>query len=184
MAKTINQIADNLFSEKDSLTKEEFVKAVEASSMKIADLSDGDFVMKTKYDTLNEKHTKLQKDYETLKNNPEPDEATKKRIADLEAERDGFKRQFEETTAKVTKGERLAILKKQNVHDDFAEFVLDQVSKEVTDTVDFETASKKYLKDHAQYCVSSEDKPSGFPLGNNPPTTGGKFAVLNDFLKG
>lgn len=187
MAKTIDQIADNLYGERESLTKDEFVKLVGERGMKLADLSDGDFVMKAKYETLNTKYVNLTKDYENLKNNPDIDEATKKRIADLEKERDTFRTQYEEVNAAVIKSERLSSLKKLGFKDEFQDFCRTEIEKNISDTVDFDTAAKKYLKEHTQYLEEGNGRTgsrSGLSLARETTKQGGVFSDLNSFLRG
>lgn len=181
MSKSLDEIAGILFGEGESLDKAGFMSKVAASSLKLADLSDGDFVTKQKYDDHEAKYTKLKSDYDTLKASSEPDKTL---IQQLTAERDSYKSKAEEYEGKVIRDKNLDVLKNLKVKEDFQDFLLNEISKNVSDTIDFETAAKKYLKEKPQFAGESNDGDSGLLINNGTKPQKGIFDDLNDFVRG
>lgn len=170
MAKTIEEIAGLLFA--DETERASFVKKVGDSGLKIADLSDGDFVTKQKYQDHLDKYAKLQKQLE----NPEDNEAYKSALR----ERDELKSKVDSLSGEILKNSYIGKVRGAKVDDKFTEFVVDKVSKQVSDTMTFDDALKKYVADNPQFC--EEPMPSALPLQN---PQGGKDAnsILNNIIR-
>ena len=179
MAKTIEEIANSLFDDGETMDKDTFIKKVNGSGLKIADLSDGDFVTKQKYEDHVAKMKKIQADYDALKANPSDSEQYKA----LEKERDEWKAKFEDSNNKVLKSEHRNILKTNKVKDEFSDFVDSEIAKNVSETVDYETAAKKYIADHQQYIVKDEPQSSGLKLNNGQSGNDDIFADIEKMIR-
>ncbi len=180
MAKTLEEITNSLFGEDETITREAFADRVTGAGLKLADLSEGDFVTVGKYNDHVAKYNKLQKEYETLRASGTPD---KEALEALTAERDSYKQKFEESSAELTKAAHTKILQDMKVDPRFSGFVEHEVAQNVTDTVDFKTAAASYLKKNEQYVVK-DGKPSGLVLDGGKPSTKSIFSDLNDFVRG
>ncbi len=180
MAKTLEEIANSLFGENESLTRDAFIESVNQSGLKLADLSEGGFVTVGKYNDHMAKYNKLQEDYEALRASGIPD---KKALETLTAERDKYKSQYEESHAELEKAAHIKVLQELKVDPRFSSFVEHEAAKDVTDTVDFKTAAAGYLKKNEQYVVK-DGKPSGLVLEGGKPESKSLFGDLNDFLRG
>lgn len=183
MSKTLQQIADSLFDNQENLTKEQFVSLVASKGLKLADLADGDFVTKQKFEDHKAKYDKLKEDFDTLKASADPD---KELVKSLTAERDNFKSKCEELTSYVEESKRAEILKSHKVDEKFQKFVSSEVSKLTSDSVDFDTACVKYLKDNPQYVAHEESGESGLLFGDkgDPSKQKSIFSDLNNFVRG
>ena len=155
MAKTLSEIAQILYD--DESEREKFISLVnEKGGLKLADLSDGDFVTKDKYNDHKTKFDKLQQDYKALseKNSDEV-------VGNLTKERDGLLSEVSKLKNDIETGKNKNLLKTYKVDDKFSDFVLSQVSAKVTDTLSFEDCLKTYIKDNEHF-LETEKKPSGF----------------------
>ena len=179
MAKTLEEIIDSLYGDTETMTKAELTAAVNSSGMKIADLSDGDFVTKQKYDDHVAKTKKLQADYDALKANPSESEQYKALLAD----RDDWKGKYETQNAELTRSRQKDYLSSQKVRPEFSDFLLSEINKNVSDTVDFETAAKKYIADHSQYIEQEPANPSGFRLGGDNNKKADIFADVEELIR-
>ena len=154
-----------LFGDK-SLTIAEFEKAIADKGIKLADISSGEYVSKEKYDAQVTVAKDWKAKHKTLSDSVDGDEGYKTKLAQLESERDDFKTKFEALENEKTTLERTSALSKLGVGEKFSKFALSEINSMVSDTVDFDTASKKWIADNSQF-VTPKDEP---PITLNQPT--------------
>lgn len=179
-----------LFGEK-SLSYSDFEKAISGKGIKLADIASGEYVTKEKYDA----QVTVAKDWKTkhsdLSKSVDGDEGYKTKLAQLETERDDYKGKYETLNEKATNLERSNSLTKLGVEDKFTKFALSEINGMVTDSVDFETASKKWASENAQF-VSVKDESNtsvtlNQPTGTNRTLTDSKAtesSQMNNVLRG
>ena len=142
----------DLFGE-NSLSYDDFSKAIEEKGMKLANLSAGGYVAKSKYDDDLKKAKNLdyKKKYEDLEASIQGDDGINAKLKNITTERDDYKSKYEELNSKYSMLDATTKVVKAGVKPEFAKFVASEVLKEVTDTIDFETALKSFKAKNPQY---------------------------------
>lgn len=164
----------NLFGE-NSLSYDDFSKAIEEKGMKLANLSAGGYIAKSKYDDDLKKAKNL--DY-------------KKKYEDLEAsiQGDDYKSKYEELNSKYSMLDATTKVVKAGIKPEFAKFVASEVLGQVSDTLDFDTALKAYKAKNPQFNsetavikrkVGSSLKLDGRELNNENETN----KIMNDLIR-
>lgn len=131
---------------------QKFATKVDEKGIKIADLTTGDYVAKKKYDDKASELVSLQTKYNELeKNNGKPDEVATKKIADLEKELTDYKTKYTDLDGKYNHYLNRDKVISSGFKKEFADFVVSEISKNVSENVDFETAMKGYKTKNPQY---------------------------------
>lgn len=170
-----------LLGEGDSFTIEQIEKAV--SGMKLTDLSEGGYVSKDKFDkrekTAKDRIEELEGELKELKDAGEGDEALKARIKTLEADLKTAKSETEKaeedakekSKALTSKEHESAIAKKAgHLNEKMQRLVLEDAEKLVSDTVEFDAALAKVLKDDPDYAEADTNQPK---VGTGPAANEG-----------
>ena len=141
-----------LFGE-NTLSYDDFSKAVEEKGMKLANLSAGGYVAKSKYDddVKKAKNLDYKKKYEDLEASIQGDDGINAKLKNITTERDDYKSKYEDLNSKYSILEATTKVTSAGIKPEFAEFVASKVLKEVTDTIDFETALKSFKAKNPQY---------------------------------
>lgn len=121
-----------------------FEEKVDEKGIKIADLSTGEYVAKKKYDDKVTEYNNLQTKYSDLEKNAQTDEASKTKIKDLETELGEYKSKYETLDNQHKHHLNKEMVLSNGFKKEFADFVVSEISKNVSDTIDFETAMKGY----------------------------------------
>lgn len=169
----------NCFENEEEYKK--FAQKVDDNGIKIADLTSGEYVAKKKFDDKATELSNLQAKYTELEKNSQTDDVSKKKIEDLE-------KQLKEANDKYTTLDRdyNHYLQREKVtgagfKKEFADFVVSEINKNVSDTVDFETAMKGYKAKNPQF---TETEKKVFKTGSMPDMTGTNKDTKNnnDFM--
>lgn len=141
-----------LFGE-NSLSYDDFSKAIEEKGMKLANLSAGGYIAKSKYDDDMKKAKNLdyKKKYEDLEASIQGDDGINAKLKNITTERDDYKSKYEDLNSKYSMLEATTKVTSAGIKPEFAEFVASKVLKEVTDTIDFETALKSFKAKNPQF---------------------------------
>lgn len=162
-----------------SLSYEEFSQKLNEAgeTIKLANLKSGGYVDKAKFD-------KLEKGFEDYKT----------KYADLQESTKGFedlKTQFEDLTTKYNDllgkqelADKMSMISKSNVSEDFAEFVYSKVSALADDKKDFQTALNEYLEEHKQYLKGAKQQSTYVDLQNGSTTPKSATEKMNEFIRG
>lgn len=163
------------FESEDNFNK--FTQKVDELGIKIADLTSGEYIAKKKFDTKVTELTNLQTKYNELEKNSQNDDVSKQKIEDLE-------KQLNEANTKYTtlNAEHNHYLQKDKVtgagfKKEFVDFVISEINKNVTDTVDFETAMKGYKAKNPQF---TETETKVFKANSMPNMTGANKGTENN----
>ena len=142
----------DLFGE-NSLSYDDFSKAIEEKGMKLANLSAGGYVAKSKYDDDLKKAKNLdyKKKYEDLEASIQVDDGINAKLKNITTERDDYKSKYEELNSKYSMLDATTKVVKAGVKPEFAKFVASEVLGQVTDTLDFDTALKAYKAKNPQF---------------------------------
>lgn len=187
MEKSLKDIAAMLYDKEEEQTA--FVTTVESKGLKLADLSLGEYVSKAKFDDRMTKFTNLKVQYDELKNSANVSEDVKKEI-------ETYKSQVVELTTardalqnKVKQSEYLSSVDEAKIDKPFRNFVMDEVQKNVSDTMSFKDCLSKYIADNPQYVVKDDSqKSSSFNFSNSSLGSVKKEATdnesLNNFIRG
>ena len=129
-----------------SLSYEEFSQKLNEAgeSIKLANLKSGSYVDKDKYD-------KLEKGLEEYKTKYADLEESTKGYEDLKSQFEDISNKYNELLGKQDLADKMSMIRKSNVADDFAEFVYSKVNAMTDDKKDFQTALNEYVKSHKQY---------------------------------
>ena len=176
---------------KDCFEKEEdyqkFATKVDEKGIKVADLSTGDYVAKKKYDDKASELTALQTKYNDLeKNNAKPDEVANKKIADLEKELTDYKTKYSD----LSKEHKHHIARETVINNgfkkEFADFVVSEISKNVSDNIDFETAMKGYKTKNPQFTETPPviKKASMPTMNGGTPENNADNSFMNSLIRG
>ena len=180
MEKSLKDIAAMLYDKEEEQTA--FVTTVESKGLKLADLSSGEYVSKAKF-------TNLKVQYDELKNSANVSEDVKKEI-------ETYKSQVVELTTardalqnKVKQSEYLSSVDEAKIDKPFRNFVMNEVQKNVSDTMSFKDCLSKYIADNPQYVVKDDSqKSSSFNFSNSSLGSVKKEATdnesLNNFIRG
>ena len=142
----------DLFGE-NSLSYDDFSKAVEEKGIKLANLSAGGYVAKNKYDDDLKKAKNLdyKKKYEDLEASIQGDDGINAKLKNITTERDDYKSKYEELNSKYSILDATTKVVKAGVKPEFAKFVASEVLGQVSDTLDFDTALKAYKAKNPQF---------------------------------
>jgi DNA repair exonuclease SbcCD ATPase subunit len=135
----------SLFGE-GSLSYEEFSQKLgEASdTIELANVKAGNYVSRTKYGEIEKKMTKLQEKYNALNENSQG-------YDELKASYDDITTKYNTLLAKQDETEKMSLISGANVNPRFAKFVYSEVSSQVTDDKNFQTALTEYLKENKEF---------------------------------
>ena len=141
-----------LFGE-NSLSYNDFTKAIESKGMKLANLSAGGYVAKNKYDDDLKKAKNLdyKKKYEDLEKSIEGDDGINAKLKNITTERDDYKSKYEDINSKYSMLEATNKVISAGIKPEFAKFVASEVLGQETDTIDFDTALKAYKAKNPQF---------------------------------
>ena len=141
-----------LFGE-NSLSYDDFSKAIESKGMKLANLSAGGYVAKNKYDDDLKKAKNLDynKKYEDLEESIQGDDGINAKLKNITTERDDYKSKYEELNSKYSLLDATTKVANAGIKPEFAKFVASEVLGQVTDTLDFDTALKAYKAKNPQF---------------------------------
>ena len=179
----------NLFGE-NSLSYDDFSKAIEEKGMKLANLSAGGYIAKSKYDDDLKKAKNLdyKKKYEDLEASIQGDDGINEKLKNITSERDDYKSKYEELNSKYSMLDATTKVVKAGIKPEFAKFVASEVLGQVGDTLDFDTALKAYKAKNPQFNsetavikrkVGSSLKLDGRELNNENETN----KIMNDLIR-
>lgn len=136
-----------------SLTYDDFSKAIEEKGMKLANLSSGGYIAKSKYDddVKKAKNMDYKKKYEDLEASIQGDDGINAKLKNITTERDDYKSKYEDLNSKYSILEATNKVTSAGIKPEFAEFVASKVLRQVSDTVDFDTALKTFKAKNPQY---------------------------------
>ena len=171
-----------------NLSYEDFTKAVEGKGMKLANLSNGGYVAKSKYDDDLKKAKALdyKKKFEDLQASIEGDDGVNAKLKNITTERDDYKSKYE------TLNKDYSILNATNkvtsagIKPEFAKFVASEVLGMTSDTIDFDTALKSYKAKNPQFNVETTviKKNSSVNLDGKEQTNQNETnQIMNDLIR-
>lgn len=176
-----------LFGDK-ALSYDDFTKAIEGKGMKLANLSAGGYVAKSKYDEDLKKAKALdyKKKFEDLQTSIEGDDGVNAKLKNLTTERDDYKSKYET----LNKDYSILIAKDKvtnaGIKPEFAKFVANEVLGMTSDTIDFDTALKSYKAKNPQFNVETTvvRKNSSVDLGGKDQTNQSETnQIMNDLIR-
>lgn len=176
-----------LFGDK-TLSYDDFTKAINEKGYKLANLSSGGYVAKSKYDEDVKKAKGLdyKKKFEDLQASIEGDDGVNAKLKNLTTERDDYKSKYE------TLNKDYSILSATNkvtsagIKPEFAKFVANEVLGLTSDTIDFDTALKSYKAKNPQFNVETTvvRKNSSVDLGGKTSTNQNETNyIMNDLIR-
>lgn len=136
-----------------ALTFEEFVQKVTASdsTIKLANLRDGGYVDKEKFAKLETEFKEKATAYDNLvKETGDKD----KSYADLQQKLEKLNGDFDTMKKEKEKSERVGVMSKKGVKEEFNDFVYYNVSNMVNESTTFDSALEAYAKKNPQYFES------------------------------
>lgn len=141
-----------LFGE-NTLSYEDFSKAIEEKGMKLANLSAGGYIAKTKYDddVKKAKNLDYKKKYEDLEASIQGDDGINAKLKNITTERDDYKSKYEELNTKYAMLDATTKAVNAGIKPEFAKFVASEVLGQVSETIDFDTALKAYKAKNPQF---------------------------------
>lgn len=143
------------FGDGEAITYEQLAQGIASKGMKLADLSQGGYVSREKYD-------KQTRDFDDYKS---------KNDASRYADYDAIVQERDALLAEKADREMLGHIADKKVRPEFQRFVLAEVKAKVTEDTTFEKALEDYLKTNPQY-LQAEEKPPFF-RGSSVPLDGG-----------
>lgn len=178
-----------LFGE-STLSYDDFSKAIEEKGMKLANLSAGGYIAKSKYDddVKKAKNLDYKKKYEDLEASIQGDDGINAKLKNITTERDDYKSKYEDLNSKYSILEATTKVTSAGIKPEFAKFVASEVLGQVSDTLDFDTALKAYKAKNPQY--NSETtvvrKKVGSSLGLEGKETNNQSEtnqIMNDLIR-
>lgn len=133
-----------------------FEEKVDEKGIKVADLSNGDYVAKKKFDDKVSELNTLQTKYTELEKNAQTDEASKTKIADLEKQLGEYKTKYETLDKEHSHYLNRDTVISNGFKKEFADFVVSEINKNVSETIDFETAMKGYKAKNPQFTETEQ----------------------------
>ena len=133
-----------------------FAEKVDEKGIKIADLSTGEYVAKKKFDDKATELTALQNKYTDLEKNAKTDELSAKKIQDLENELTEYKTKYTDLSNQHNHYLNRETVINNGFKKEFADFVVSEISKNVSDNIDFETAMKGYKTKNPQFTETAQ----------------------------
>ncbi len=176
-----------LFGEKN-LSYEDFTKAIDEKGYKLANLSSGGYIAKSKYDEDVKKAKGLdyKKRFEDLQASIEGDDGVNAKLKNITTERDEYKSKYEI----LNKDYSLLTAKDKvinfGIKPEFAKFVASEVLGMTSDTIDFDTALKSYKAKNPQFNVETTviRKNSSVDLGGKEQTNQNETnQIMNDLIR-
>ena len=148
-----------LFGE-NSLSYDDFSKAIEEKGMKLANLSAGGYIAKSKYDDDMKKAKNLdyKKKYEDLEASIQGDDGINAKLKNITTERDDYKSKYEDLNSKYSILEATNKVTSAGIKPEFSKFVASEVLGQVTDALDFDTALKAYKAKNPQFNIETTVK--------------------------
>lgn len=176
-----------LFGE-NTLSYDDFTKAVEEKGMKLANLSAGGYVAKSKYDDDVKKAKGLdyKKKFEDLQASIEGDDGVNAKLKNITTERDDYKSKYEVLNKNYLMLEATNKVANAGIKPEFAKFVANEVLGLVTDTIDFDTALKSYKAKNPQFNAETTvvKKGSSIDLGGKPQSNENQTnSIMNDLIR-
>lgn len=176
-----------LFGE-NSLSYNDFSKAIEDKGMKLANLSAGGYVAKTKYDDDVKKAKGLdyKKKFEDLQASIEGDDGVNAKLKNITTERDDYKSKYEALNNRYLILDATNKVASAGIKPEFAKFVANEVLGLVTDTIDFDTALKSYKAKNPQYNTEATviKKGTSVDLGGKPQSNENQTnSIMNDLIR-
>jgi len=176
-----------LFGE-NTLSYDDFTKAVEGKGMKIVNLSAGGYVAKSKYDDdlKKAKATDYKKKYEDLQASIEGDDGINAKMQNLTNERDDYKSKYETLNKDYSILSATSKVTTAGIKPEFAKFVANEVLEMTSDTIDFDTALKSYKAKNPQYNTETTiiKKNSSVDLGGKEQTNQSETnQIMNDLIR-
>ena len=178
-----------LFGE-NTLSYEDFSKAIEEKGMKLANLSAGGYIAKTKYDddVKKAKNLDYKKKYEDLEASIQGDDGINAKLKNITTERDNYKSKYEELNTKYAMLDATTRVVNAGIKPEFAKFVASEVLGQVSDTIDFDTALKAYKAKNPQFNLETTiiRKKVGSSLGLDGKGTNNQNEtnqIMNDLIR-
>lgn len=171
-----------------TLSYEDFTKAVEGKGMKLANLSNGGYVAKSKYDDDLKKARALdyKKKFEDLQASIEGDDGVNAKLKNITTERDDYKSKYEALNEEYSVLSATNKVANAGIKPEFAEYVANKVLKMTSDTIDFDTALKSFKAKNPQYNVETTivKKNSSIDLGGNSQINQKETnQIMNDLIR-
>ena len=163
-----------------------FTTKADEKGIKIADLSTGEYVAKKKFDDKASELTNLQTKYTELEKNAKTDEASATKIKDLEKELADYKTKYTDLNNQHTHYLNRDMVIKNGFKQEFADFVVSEISKNVSDNIDFETAMKGYKTKNPQFTEGTQViKKSSMPqMNGGVQDTNASNDFMNSLIRG
>ena len=178
-----------LFGE-NSLSYDDFSKAIEGKGMKLANLSAGGYIAKSKYDddVKKAKNLDYKKKYEDLEASIQGDDGINAKLKNITTERDDYKSKYEDLNSKYSILEATTKVTSAGIKPEFAKFVASEVLGQVSDTLDFDTALKAYKAKNPQFNAETTvvRKKVGSSLGLEGKETNNQSEtnqIMNDLIR-
>lgn len=164
----------SLFGE-SSLSYEEFSQKLgDAKDIKLANLKSGNYVDKAKYDKLEQSHNEWQTKYSAL-------EESTKGYGELQEVYNTLKSDYDALIQKQEEADKMNLISGANVNPKFAKFIYTEVSSQVNDKKDFQTALTEYLKDNKEFLNVKQGTYVDLEKGTTQKTPNER---INDFIRG
>ena len=159
-----------------SLSYDEFSQKLNEAgeTIKLANLKNGGYVDKSKYDKLEKGLEDYKAKYATL-------EESTKGYEQLKSQYDDISNKYNDLLGKQDLADKMSLIKKSNVNEDFAEFVYSKVNALTNDKKDFQTALGEYLKEHKQYLTSQKGTFVNLESGSTPPKSANE--IMNNLIR-
>ena len=147
-----------IFADK-TLNYEDFVNAMAAEKVKLADLSKGDYVDKSKYEKLAKKVEEAETKYTELAANAQGDESLKKQIEDLTKQLQGVESEKTSSLAKVRELSRREMIRNAGIDGEFIDLA-NYKFRDIEDEDDFKEKVSAYAKENAELWVKGAPAPN------------------------
>lgn len=166
----------SLFGE-GSLSYDEFEKKLTEAGdgIKLANLKSGGYVDKSKYEKLEKSFNEYKAKYSDL-------ETSTKDFDKVKSQLDELNDKYAKLLGEKEMADKMSLISKSNVDDDFAEFVYTKVNVLTSEKKDFQTALDEYLKEHKQF-LKGTNKGTYVNLenGSTPPQSANQ--KMNEFIR-
>ena len=175
----------DLFEDKP-LTLDDFQKRVEEKGLKLADLSSGKYVDQEKFKAevgkVKNEYSTLKQKYESLAGAVDGDDGLKKQIESLQSEKTEFETKYSEAERKLNHMQNSQKVVKSGVSAEMADFVTYEVAKQANESVDFDTALKKFIDKNPQYVAEQKRVRTAPRLGGGESTGNNANSRMNEAL--
>lgn len=171
-----------------NLSYDDFTKAVESKGIKLANLSTGGYIAKSKYDDDIKKAKNLdyKKKFEDLQESIEGDDGVNAKLKNITTERDDYKSKYDALNKDYSILTATNKVTSAGIKPEFAKFVANEVLDMTSDTIDFDTALKSYKAKNPQYNVETTvvKKNSSVDLGGNSQINQNETnQIMNDLIR-